>query len=140
MIIMIHLLLQHRIPHLQSTHCSSRHTQPAYWHTAVLRVEETSSQVERKTLQNTLYLCVILVLSASSCPPPSDDWGQHQQPGPGLCVDTALYQHQTRRAAVSTFSWGSLAPRTGERCTLQHRAMVPGSPHATADRDPGTWY
>ena len=62
-----------------------------------------------------------------------------EQPGPVLCVDTALYQHQTRRPAVSTYSRGSLAPNTGEHCTLQHTAPqshCPRSPHAAADRDP----
>ena len=86
-----------------------------------------------------LHLCVI----GWSCLRPAPAAPHHlmigvssEQPGAVLCVDTALYQHQTRRAAVSTFSRGSLAPNTGEHCTLQHRATVPGSPHAAADRDP----
>ena len=80
-----------------------------------------------------LHLCVI----GWSCQRPAPAAPHHlmigvstEQPGAVLCVDTALYQHQTRRAAVSTFSRGSLAPNTGEHCTLQHRATVPGSPHA----------
>ena len=81
-----------------------------------------------------LHLCVI----GWSCLRPAPAAPHHlmigvssQQPGAVLCVDTALYQHQTRRAAVSTFSRGSLAPNTGEPCTLQHTAPQSHCPRVT---------